>query len=172
MRGEEEPEMNGFGMQRTKPSQRDARSGGTRRAICRAAGLLSAFALCGPPAEASCLPGVSEVVSGDTVTCSGSNPAGFVVDVGIDAVTVVVEETATVSSLGDGIRVRNASDVSNHGQINVNGIGSAGIRGGNGTSETPALFENTATGIITLNSPGAFGVRVGEFTRTTNDGEI
>jgi len=111
-------------------------------------------------------------VSGDTVTCSGSNPAGFVVDVGIDAVTVVVEETATVSSLGDGIRVRDASAVSNRGQIDVNGIGSAGIRGGNGTAETPALFDNTATGIITLNSPGAFGIRVGNFTHTTNDGEI
>ncbi len=128
------------------------------------------FAFPGGPSQAACLPATPE--AGDTVTCTGSNAVGYAVPEAVDSVTVVIEETASVSSLGDAIVVHNTSAVTNHGEISVNGIGSAGIRGGNGSAQEAALFENSATGLITVNSPGAFGIRVGTRTRTENDGEI
>jgi uncharacterized protein with beta-barrel porin domain len=91
---------------------------------------------------------------------------------GVNSVTVVVEEGATVSSLGDGIVVRDNSGVTNRGQISVNGASSAGIAGGDGAEGQIAQFENATTGVITINSPDAFGFRVGTLTRTTNAGQI
>ena len=172
MRGDRKPEMDRSETQQTGSGQRDPGRGefpaGWSLGLAGFVFLL--LALPGGPSQAACLPATPE--AGDTVTCSGPNALGYAVPENVDSVTVVIEETASVSSLGDAIVVRDTSAVINHGEITVNGIGSAGIQGGNASAEEAALFENSATGLITVNSPGAFGIRVGSQTRTENAGEI
>ncbi len=170
--GDRKPEMDRSETQTTESGRRDPGrwESPTGRSLSLAGFVFLLFAFPGGPSQAACLPATPE--AGDTVTCTGSNAVGYAVPEAVDSVTVVIEETASVSSLGDAIVVHNTSAVTNHGEISVNGIGSAGIRGGNGSAQETALFENSATGLITVNSPGAFGIRVGTRTRTENDGEI
>ena len=150
-----------------RPSQRRRRTGLGRVA---ALATLATWAVHAGPAAAECVPNPPS--AGDAVSCTGSNPAGFVVPEDVNGVTVVVEEGASVSSLGDGIVVRDDSGVTNRGQIDVNGPSSAGVAGGNGAPGQAAEFENAIGGTVTVNSPGAFGFRVGSQTRTTNAGHI
>ena len=158
MRGDQEPEMN-------RPGTRARRLG--RVAFIATLATWGAYA---GPASAECVPNPAS--AGDAVSCTGTNPAGYSVPEGVNGVTVVVEEGASVSSLGDGIVVRDDSSVTNRGQIDVNGPSSAGVAGGNGAPGQAAQFENAIEGTVTVNSPGAFGFRVGSQTRTTNAGHI
>lgn len=132
--------------------------------------LSGALVLPAPPLSAACLPDPAS--PGDTVSCSGNNPAGYAVPTGVDSVTVVIEENATVTAPGDGIVVENTSAVTNHGQIDVTGSGSSGILGGDGTSSEAAPFVNSLGGSIVVSGPDAFGIHVGTRTRTENNGTI
>jgi len=134
--------------------------------------LLLGGGVAGPaaPLQAACLP--DPAAPGDTVTCSGSVPAGFAVPTGVDSVTVVVEEAATVTAPGDGIVVENASAVTNRGQIEVTGASASGVLGGDRTTSDVTPFVNALTGSILVTGPDAFGINVGTGTRTQNDGMI
>jgi outer membrane autotransporter protein len=133
--------------------------------LALAAGLLGADV----PAHGACLPASGQVTAGDAVSCSGENAAGYAVPEGIDEVSVVVEEGALFDSIGDGVRVNDQSAITNRGEIEVNGPGSAGIAGGDGDA---AVYENAAGGTLSVHSPDAFGFRIGQQGRVTNAGQI
>ena len=142
--------------------------------------LLVGFALSAPglgwppvPAQAACLP--DPAAAGDTVSCTGVNAAGYAVPTGVDEVAVIVEQGASVTAPGDGIVVESTSSVTNHGQIVVDGSGSSGILGGDGilgAPDAPIPYANGETGVITINAPAAYGIKVGGPTRTDNAGTI
>ena len=92
--------------------------GGSGGRTAKRGGLIAVLGLLlASPAQSECLPDPPS--AGTTVTCTGNNPAGFAVPEGVESVTVVIEEGATVASIGDGIVVRENTSVINQSIIHI-----------------------------------------------------
>jgi uncharacterized protein with beta-barrel porin domain len=145
----------------------------------RFAAALSVLAVLGfasGPALAQCLP-ASPLVSGDTVTCTGTIGATYPFPVlangnPVDNITVVIEPGTTISTIGDGIQLNDRSQVDNSGSLFVNGPLSAAIRSGSGVSGNPSPINNTQGGSITVGADQAYGIFTGDFVQIQNDGAI
>jgi uncharacterized protein with beta-barrel porin domain len=127
--------------------------------------LFVGLCLSAAPANAACAPDPAS--SGQTVTCSGNTPGGFLAGGGVDTLTVNVLSGATVSDGGGGmiIGVNNFNAVTNSGTLTA-GPSSRGIFAGVNNT-----IVNAASGVITLgdNSVGIFAA--GNST-VTNAGKI
>jgi uncharacterized protein YhjY with autotransporter beta-barrel domain len=122
-------------------------------------------------ATAQCLP--DPAAEGDTVSCSGVITNAYVVPTGIDDVTVIVENGASIETFSDSITVNDESTVTNNGTITVNGTGSTAVRAGNGASAFDrARIINSATGDIHLQGTSTIGIRVGLNAEVENFGAI
>ena len=99
--------------------------------------------LAAAPAFADCQP--ASPVSGQTVTCSGTDNDGFQAGGGVNQLTVNVQTGATVNNIGGiAISVNDLNTVTNNGAVNAGDDGT-GISAGNNNTIT-----NAATGTITV----------------------
>ncbi len=109
-------------------------------------------------------------MSGQTVTCSGTDNDGFQAGGGVNQLTVNVQTGATVNNLGAiAIGVNDLNTVTNNGAVNAGDDGT-GISAGNNNTIT-----NAATGTITVGnfvSVGAFGIVMGDNNTLINLGAI
>jgi uncharacterized protein with beta-barrel porin domain len=114
------------------------------------------------PAHAVCAP--DPATSGQTVTCSGTDPDGFQAGAGVDSLTVNVLSGATVNDNGAvSIGVNDSNTVTNNGTVSA-GSGLFGISVGN---------FNTVTNnnVITVLDNGA-GIVAMDHNVITNSGTI
>ncbi|WFU72399.1 autotransporter domain-containing protein [Bradyrhizobium sp. CB2312] len=120
------------------------------------------LSLCTTPANALCAP--DPAISGQTVTCSGTDADGFQAGVGVDSLNVNVLSGATVNDNGTvSIGVNNTSTVVNNGILSA-GSGLTGIGAG---------YSNTVTnnGRITVLDNG-LGIQVIDHNVVANAGTI
>ncbi|MFP6641156.1 MAG: hypothetical protein VCC04_12995, partial [Myxococcota bacterium] len=140
----------------------------------RAAGWVVAAAavlLTATSAGADCVPDAATVQEGDTVICTGPNDP-YVVPAEINQVTVDIQEGASFPVGGSGVQVNDESQVTNSGEILIDFIGGIGISGGNGLFGDTAVYENTASGTIIVNSPDSWGIFAGDFSEALVQGQI
>src|SRR5215510_2007236 len=120
------------------------------------------------PALADCQP--ASPVSGQTVTCSGTDNNGFQAGGGVNQLTVNVQTSATVNNIGGiAISVNDLNAVTNNGAVNAGDDGT-GISAGNNN-----IITNAATGTITVGdsvSVSVFGIVVGDNNTVVNLGAI
>ncbi|WP_342735833.1 autotransporter domain-containing protein [Bradyrhizobium sp. B117] len=120
------------------------------------------LSLCTTPANALCAP--DPAISGQTVTCSGTDADGFQAGVGVDSLNVNMLSGATVNDNGTvSIGVNNTSTVVNNGILSA-GSGLTGIGAG---------YSNTVTnnGRITVLDNG-LGIQVIDHNVVANAGTI
>src|SRR5262245_41731139 len=124
--------------------------------------------LAAAPALADCQP--ASPVSGQTVTCSGTDNNGFQAGGGVNQLTVNVQTGATVNNIGGiAIGVNDLNTVTNNGAVNAGDDGT-GISAGNNN-----IVTNAATGTITLGdavNANAFGIVVVDNNTVVNLGAI
>jgi uncharacterized protein with beta-barrel porin domain len=146
--------------------------GAWRRHVGRAgaffASALFVSLLAAAPALADCQP--ASPVSGQIVTCSGTDNNGFQAGVGVNQLTVNVQTGATVNNIGGiAIGVNDLNTVTNNGAVNAGDDGT-GIAAGNNNTIT-----NAATGTITVGDAvnvATFGILVGDNNTVVNLGSI
>ncbi len=114
------------------------------------------------PALADCHP--DPAVSGDTVTCTGTDHSGFHAGGGVDKLKVDVTTGATVSDNGGVVLgLNNANTVDNHGQI-ISRPGATGVEAFN--NNAISNFGNMQIGA------GGFGVLANDLNNVRNIGTI
>jgi hypothetical protein len=134
-------------------------------------GVTLALGVLGAPraGRAQCVP--DPPAAGDQVSCTGDLFSGYVVPPGTDDVHVVVEEGASITTIGDGVRVNAASTVDNRGTLTIDGIGSSAIATAGGQPGVTTV-TNASTGVIRVRAEGTAGVQSGSRTTVVNDGAI
>lgn len=156
-----------------------------RRRIVWAVAAVALGLAASTPARADCQP--SPAVSGQTVTCAGTDLNGFQAGAGVNNLTVNVLAGASVFDNGTvAIRVRNLNAVTNNGTITA-GAGVVGIRAGNDNviaNFVTIMTGNGGTGIVagdrnTIDNSGSItagrfgtGIVAGDHNTITNSGTI
>jgi uncharacterized protein with beta-barrel porin domain len=131
-------------------------------AVPLAVGILVSLCLSTNSAKAACAP--DPALSGQTITCSGTDADGFQAGAGVNSLTVNVQPGATVNDNGAvAIGLNDSNAVTNNGTIAA-AAGATGLSVGNSNTVTNNSVVTTGVGGI-----GVFGL---DANQITNNGSV